>query len=114
MNDGTGLHRYWIGFDTSSEIPVGFRLGCGITAHSEAQALHLLHGIYPEKPGIFVVAELVQDVALSDLEPNHVLPNIGDTRRLGVWYPNFGATAPEPETLSLLRNALGRLADRHN
>lgn len=37
MNDGTGLHRYWIGFDTSSEIPVGFRFGCGITAHSETQ-----------------------------------------------------------------------------
>lgn len=95
MNQRTDLHRYWIRLDARSKIPIGFRLGCGITAHSEAEALALLHGIYPGEPDKFVVAEIVQDVAMSDLEPNHVLPNIGDTSRMGVWFPNFSGAVPE-------------------
>lgn len=95
MNHETGLHRYWIRLDAGSKIPVGFRLGCGITAHSEAEALSLLHGIYPDEPDKFVIAEIVQDVAMSDLDPRHVLPNIGDTSRLGVWFPNFSGDASQ-------------------
>lgn len=86
------LHRYWIRLDPSARIPVGFRLGCGITAHSEAEALSLLRGIYPIEVDKIIVAEIVQDVALSDLEPKHVLPNIGDPDRLGIWFPNFSDT----------------------
>jgi hypothetical protein len=97
MTETTDMHRYWIRLDARSSIPVGFRLGCGVTAHSEAEALSLLRDIYPGEPDKFVVTEIVQDVAISDLEPRHVLPNIGDTSRLGIWFPHFSGTAQKSE-----------------
>jgi hypothetical protein len=97
MKEAMGLRRYWIRFDRESRIPVGFRMGCGITAHSKVEALTLLRDIYPREPDNFVVAEIVEDVILSDLDPKHVRPNIGDPSRLGVWFPDLSSSTQEDE-----------------
>lgn len=90
MSGSMDLRRYWIRLNPSSTIPAGFRLGIGITAHSGSEALELLRKIYPAEPDKFVVADIVEDVSLADLDPKHVLPNIGDWGQPGVWFPNIG------------------------
>ena len=37
-----------------------------------------------------VIRRFSEDVDLTTLDPNHVLPNIGNVTRRGVWFPNFG------------------------
>jgi hypothetical protein len=89
------LHRYWLRFDPTRPIPVGFQMGCGITAFSQDDAMRLLRKVYPERFEIRV-SEVVTDVALSDLESRHVIPNIGDHTQRGVWFPNFGPEGSSP------------------
>jgi hypothetical protein len=91
---GEQLLRFWFDFDSAVEVPVGFRLGCGVTAHSEADAYRLLNSIWPSA-GDPPVSRVVAEVDRAQLEQNHVLPNVGDLDVRGVWFPNFG---PAPIT----------------
>ena len=83
------LRRYWIDFDTSTDPhgAMSFGLGCGVTAHDEVEALALLGKTVGRMAALPPVARVTEDVDVSRLDPNHVLPNIGDPTRLGVWYP---------------------------
>jgi hypothetical protein len=62
-------------------------IGCGITAYDLADALQLVaEGVFgggslPE------LASVVEDVDVSSLDPNHVLPNMRSPLQRGVWFP---------------------------
>jgi hypothetical protein len=72
------LKRFW--FATRP----GF--GYGVTALSRIDAESLLKTYgYPRENEI--VYEVVEDIAVSDLDANHVLPNAGPHIVRGVWFP---------------------------
>jgi hypothetical protein len=33
------------------------------------------------------IERCIEDVALTELDANHVLPNLGDPTQVGVWFP---------------------------
>jgi hypothetical protein len=83
------LRRYWIGF-AGADIPIGFRMGCGITAFSREDAFALLLKVWPGKGDGLTISNVSEDIDLTTLDQNHVLPNLGDVTKRGVWFPNFG------------------------
>lgn len=70
------LAPYWIDCDDAP--------GVGITAQSETDALVLLEKAFGSRrhPGRVI---RVHDV--TELDQNHVVPNMGNWLRRGVWYP---------------------------
>ena len=86
MTRASGLHRYWI--KLAPPAPVGFTLGCGVTAFSEDDARALLQGEFSETPP--VIATVEADVDVSSLDAKHIIPNMGDCTQRGFWYPNLG------------------------
>ncbi|TPL77034.1 hypothetical protein FJ941_24285 [Mesorhizobium sp. B2-3-13] len=70
------MHPYWI--KTSGH------LGVGVTARSEADALHLFELAFGSAQKI-VSIEIIKD--MNDLD-HHVLPNLGSTNwlRRGIWF----------------------------
>lgn len=83
------LQRYWIGF-VGADIPVGFRMGCGVTAFSRDDAFALLLKVWPGENDGPTIVDVVEDVDLTTLDQKHVLANVGDVTKRGVWFPNFG------------------------
>lgn len=82
------LHRYWIEFATSSgvELPLGTRLGCGVTARDYDAAVELIRerlfdGSTPP------VQSVIEDIDVSTLDPGHVRPNMGSPVAPGIWFP---------------------------
>jgi hypothetical protein len=79
------LKRFWFKF-----CPLPFSsvsLGCGVTAYDYTDALKLL------KDKIFVgrempdIAEVIEDVDVSILDKNHVIPNMEAPVIRGIWFP---------------------------
>ena len=76
------LRPYWI--KTSKPLGPGY----GITARSEEDAETLLHLVLPSDYSVMVI-EPVKDAG--SLDQKHVIPNMGNTLRRGIWYPlGFG------------------------
>ena len=83
------LHRYWLIFDVAGEVhvPSRLRLGCGVTAYDRNDAMNILErevfggGLVPK------VIQTIEDVDVSTLDENHVLPNMETVTLRGVWYP---------------------------
>ena len=86
MTPSGALRRYWIKFATPA--PVGFTLGCGVTAFSETGARELALKACDGEP---VITSIVADIDISTLDAKHIIPNTGDCTRPGVWFPYFGA-----------------------
>lgn len=82
------LHRYWFTFaGDARSLPAGLAVGCGVTAPNRCEAArmisqHLLAG--NELPPL---ARIVEDVDVSALDEDHVLPNAGPPNVRGVWFP---------------------------
>ncbi|WP_308515722.1 hypothetical protein [Sphingomonas flavescens] len=70
------LIPYWIECDGSP--------GVGITAQSEADALLLLEKAFGNQRGPTRVTR-IHDA--TDLDQNHVVPNMGNWLKRGIWYP---------------------------
>ncbi len=87
--DMTTLHRYWFEFDLSgaSSAPIGVRRGCGVTAFSREDALQLLARLVFAAHGIPPIAREIDNVDISTLDPDHVIPNMGLVVQRGVWFP---------------------------
>jgi len=79
------LKRYWFSFDTVSGSP-RLRLGCGVTAASYADAVALLQRRLPAAD-IAALTNCIEDIDVSTLDPDHILPNIGDITVPGIWFP---------------------------
>lgn len=77
------MQPYWIKIERSP-TPIALNLGAGITARSEDDARQIFvlafgvsHRIQAIKP--------ISDV--QDLDQRHVVPNMGNWLRRGVWFP---------------------------
>ncbi|QDE68320.1 hypothetical protein [Myxococcus xanthus] len=83
------LHRYWIGFsDRQLAHHEGLGYGVGVTAFSLDDAVRMLgQQVFKESP-VPSIERIIEDVDVSSLDPNHVLPNIAPPVFYGVWYPS--------------------------
>jgi hypothetical protein len=61
-------------------------LGYGVTAFSRRDAESLLHSFGLPREGETVV-QLIENIEVSELDANHILPNSGPVEVRGVWYP---------------------------
>ena len=83
------LHRYWIKFRVSMSDPhaPGTLMGIGLTAYSREDAFELIRQKVYETSALPEIESVIEDVAISNLDPKHVLPNIGNHFERGIWYP---------------------------
>jgi hypothetical protein len=89
MNGVKTLRRYWIRFDVSmkDEHAPGTLLGIGVTAYSREDALQIIRDKVYKQEVLPPVADLIEDVSISELDAQHVVPNLGSHFVRGVWYP---------------------------
>lgn len=80
------LHRYWFRFETTSLV---LQRGCGVTAYSREDALQVLCEQVFQGQALPVIREIIEDIDVSTLDDEHILPNIGVTIWRGVWYPRI-------------------------
>ena len=81
------LTKYWLTFVS----PPHFASGIGVTAYGleDAETLVSKH-FFANGPVPAFENKIIK--GLQELEPNHVLPNIGLIMFRGIWFPN---TSPE-------------------
>jgi hypothetical protein len=79
------LIRYW--FEFEGNIPIGFNLGCGVTAWNYEDALNILkERVFKDIP-IPNIKKLQTEVDVSLLDAGHVLPNMLPANVRGIWFP---------------------------
>jgi hypothetical protein len=76
------LRRFW--------FPAFGHQGVGVTAFSCEEAFALARAA-AERLGWPLSGEAVADIDVRELDPGHVLPNMGPPSNPGVWYPWSGA-----------------------
>jgi hypothetical protein len=83
------LRRYWITFDLAGHGGMAHRLqmGCGVTAHSLDEALELVRRKVLRGEPLPPVATVQENVDVSTLDADHILPNMGVCAWYGVWFP---------------------------
>jgi hypothetical protein len=77
------LKPFWIEPDRSPE-PDSLGLGVGITASSEADAREIFERAFGQRRRI-VAIKTISDIA--ELDQQHVVPDMGNWLRRGVWFP---------------------------
>lgn len=80
-----GLHRYWIVLERPASL---LGRSFGITARSASDALVILSEHLGRLD--YEVAEMRQDVMPAELDQKHVVPNMGNPFRRGIWWPAQG------------------------
>ena len=88
------LKRYWFEFEFAPDEQMVLQLafGCGVTAESPQAAVELVMArVFPDRP-LPKLRRALEGVEVESLDPEYVLPFIGDHRRRGVWFPPFAAT----------------------
>ena len=83
------MKRFWITFEQVESGPPG--LGCGVTAHDVDDAISLIKAEYTQCAGHLAVRSVTADVDVSTLDAKHILPNIGNVFRRGMWWPRSEA-----------------------
>ncbi len=87
------LHRYWLEFDIApgdmEAYPsfAALTLGCGVTAFDYEDALVVLAEEVLRGDPLPSITSSREDVDVSQLDQNHVLPNIAPPHERGVWFP---------------------------
>jgi hypothetical protein len=108
----SGLRRYWFEFDVpEAKWPEGsgvtldhppgatlsqmyLRAGCGVTGYDQADCEQVIqHDLLSDEP-LPPIVKVVPDVNVQDLDPGHVLPNIGVVVWRGVWWPGLNRSGP--------------------
>jgi hypothetical protein len=80
------LRKYWFRFQRFAK-PTPLNLGCGVTAYNYDDALALLAArVFLGEP-VPPIAQVIEDVDISTLDPKHVLPNLETPVQRGVWFP---------------------------
>lgn len=77
------LRRFWFQQEAES--------GYGVTAYSRDDAATLLMQAGYEID--LMTVQVTEDVDVSSLDQNHILPNIGPSNFRGVWYPNLNISS---------------------
>ena len=83
------LRRFWFEFsgDATKRLPAGVAYGCGVSARDYDDALQLIQSkVFEGNPLPETIREIA-DVDVSELDQNHVRPNMGDVLRRGIWFP---------------------------
>ena len=62
--------------------------GYGVTAFSLSDALRILREFGIRIPDDISRFEIIEGIRVSDLDQNHIVPNMGPIVVRGVWYPN--------------------------
>ncbi|MDF2233295.1 hypothetical protein P2H44_12100 [Albimonas sp. CAU 1670] len=79
--------RFWIEFERAPGQVATALHSFGVTAPSRDAALALIRErAYCGKVPL-PVAKIVEDVDVSTLDPNHVLPNMEPPHETGIWFP---------------------------
>ncbi len=81
------LKRYWLEFDNREKLPTGLILGCGITAYNRDDVLLILKKNVFKKDSICNPILIIENVNISNLDQNHVIPNMLPSSNRGVWFP---------------------------
>ena len=83
------MRRYWFRFNVTMDDapPLGVLLGCGVTARDRSDAEALIRARVFRAEPVPPLAQLIEDVEVSALDQRHVVPNMGDPTKRGVWYP---------------------------
>jgi hypothetical protein len=81
------LRRFWVEFEKDEGDPWRYGLGFGVTAYNEVDALSLLAESVCKNSALPPVRKMIADVAISDLDQGHVIPNMESPIWRGVWYP---------------------------
>ncbi|MGI8513529.1 MAG: hypothetical protein ACR2NH_12975 [Solirubrobacteraceae bacterium] len=81
------LRRFWFSYDGLAPGHRAGGLGCGVTAESRAAAESLLRAELFGGAVLPAPTEVLEDVDIRDLDPGHVVPNMGDPSTRGVWFP---------------------------
>jgi len=76
--------RYWFEFDDN--IPHGMKMGCGVTAYSYDDALSILNDKVFRNSSL-QIKQVIEDVDVSTLDQNHVIPNMSPPNIRGIWFP---------------------------
>ena len=79
--------RLWLEFDPTRVLPPGLAYGCGVTGYNYEDAIKLVQTqVFTDGPMPDPV-RLVENVDVSQLNTNHVLPNMGNPLARGIWFP---------------------------
>jgi hypothetical protein len=83
------MHKYWVEFELTitDPHPIGTLMGCGVTASTKDEALELLRERVFRAYPMPLITKCIEDIELSEPDSEHVLSNIGDSSRPGVWFP---------------------------
>ncbi len=77
--------RFWLTFPRF-DYPTPLNIGCGVTAWNRDDAVSIVQSKVFD--GLdFQWATISEDVDVSQLDPGHVLPNMGNPVERGVWFP---------------------------
>ena len=69
-------------------------LGFGVTAWSVEDAIRLLKAEGFDIPESLDQLQVRENVTFADLDPNHVVPNMGPMVMRGIWYPRLNLSYP--------------------
>lgn len=76
------LTKYWIELDTTDN---SWKM-IGVTAFTEEDALNLIKK-YISNDKNWKIVNIKKDISISELDHNHIIPNIGIPEVRGIWYP---------------------------
>ena len=77
------LHRFWFSLQDVPPLSA-LNVGCGVTAYSHDDAIQILKGRVFEKS--VPACSVIEDIDISTLDENHVLPDMGVVTQRGVWF----------------------------
>ncbi len=85
------LRRYWIEFnipsaDVRTETDL-LKIGCGVTGYSLDDCLEIMQQNMLKGSKLPPIKKVIEDVDISTLDTNHVLPNIDLVISRGIWFP---------------------------
>lgn len=81
------LQKYWFTFNNKHILPPGLSLGCGITAYTKEDALFIMKENVFTSYEFVQPLEIVENIHISTLDENHIIPNMLPPNNRGVWFP---------------------------
>jgi hypothetical protein len=87
MSAPTSLIRYWFEFETDKSSTARGFPRVGVTAWTLDDAISVVSTRLFDGDPLPPTRKLVEDIDVSDLDPNHVLNQMAPPNRRGVWYP---------------------------
>ena len=90
------LVRYWIEFSLEDNFSgkilrrSGAKLGCGVTAYTEEDAMYILEKELFPSTGVPKIKSIEANIDVNTLDEKHVRPNMGVVSNRGIWFPFRG------------------------